>query len=134
MERSMVCSAAMNSIMWKPKYFHTTTTRIGAEGAVLEDEAVVVEADPVGRRAEAVPVEARIPGGLADRQHHEQREQQQRRRQEEQDGRELADIGDSASGESSHVHLARWWAGRGGRSAGGTRRRAFQSAGRLSPL
>ena len=60
------------------------------EGAGLQHEAVIVEADPVGRPAEAVPVEAGIPGGLADRQHHEQREQQQRRRQEQHQDREPA--------------------------------------------
>ena len=45
------------------------------EGACLQHEAVIVEANPVGRPAEPVPVEGRVPGGLADWQHHEQREQ-----------------------------------------------------------
>ena len=73
----------------------------------LEHEAIVVEADPVGRPAEAVPVEAAVPGRFADRQHHEQREQQQRRRQEQHEGREPAVAGDGASGRTQHPSAAR---------------------------
>ena len=73
---------------------------------VFEHEAVIVEADPVGRPAEAVPVEAAVPAGLADRQDDEQREQQQRRRQEQHDRGELARRAEQLAERTPHAARA----------------------------
>ena len=100
-------SASGSWISSETRMIRTLLRSASPKARGLEHEAVVVEADPVGRPAEAVPVEAAVPGGLADRQHHEKREQQQRRRQEQHEDREPAVAGRQRRRAAATAKIAR---------------------------